>query len=139
MAKPIPPLKPTPQEGGQEENGDMIARQVTQEECFVPISTIQPVVSQFATASAKDPTTDAFAAIPDAQKARLEKQFMNAMKDSYHGSDENGYLLMQEQGGWIVKNPDGTYDLSRLEPTGPITSNAKELYFDLKAHNLQEL
>ena len=66
--------------------------------------------------------------IPEDQRERLWKQLLQAMKDSYVTID--GVEYKKEQGGWIVKNDEGTYDLVRIpRDEASATSKQNELWF----------
>jgi proteasome lid subunit RPN8/RPN11 len=118
MAKPMP--SKTAGNGTGDESGATM-RQVSDNKAH-------PVASGniFSSQSRKS----AFEQIPEIEKKKLHQEFGKLMRESYKEFPGEG-LKMQEQGGWIVKNPDGTYSLMRVENTVPWTNHTKDLWIDL--------
>jgi hypothetical protein len=109
MAKPMPPLNPTPQEGKSEESMEsqdqgLVQYQALAQKETMPSLTAIPI-------SDHNPTAQELAEVP-AVAAAIEK----AWKDSLPYETENP-LKQKEQGGWIIRNTDGTIDTIPVEGT----------------------
>ncbi len=79
---------------------------------------------------------DAFNAISPEDRVKLQQEFIKAARESYIQTPEG--IKMQEQGGWIVKNSDGTSSLQRIPATGPITNKADKSCTPGKAGGLKD-
>ena len=91
-------------------------------------STAQSLPSVQQSLTIRRNTVAVFNDIPAEQKLRLQNKFVQAMRESYVKNAHGDVIGMREQGGWIIRNPDGTYDLQRL-PAGPISNDPYALFF----------
>jgi hypothetical protein len=127
MAKPIPPLKPTPQEGGEEAAAE--EEDAAFSDSFAASQSIAPLPLKKGTVpnpgEMKYTSQDLQSIMKESIANNKATQLVNGMSKSIQDSFKyvDGKLIsIQEQGGWVIRDPaTGALSLERI-PGGDIIS-----------------